>query len=94
MMGLGYPWWANYRASVAKDGDENRFDFPIPLRNSKQIAFSLSGLKNAVRVQIKELIDRQPDGLTKQDIADISASFQKAVKGYILTPRKTEKRIF
>jgi len=62
MMGLGYPGGPIIE-QLAKDGDENRFDFPIPLRNSKQIAFSLSGLKNAVRVQIKELIDRQPDGL-------------------------------
>ncbi|NPA61419.1 MAG: tRNA (adenosine(37)-N6)-threonylcarbamoyltransferase complex transferase subunit TsaD [Epsilonproteobacteria bacterium] len=88
MMGLGYPGGPIIE-QLAKDGDENRFDFPIPLRNSKQIAFSLSGLKNAVRVQIKELIDRQPDGLTKQDIADISASFQKAVKLHLL--QKTKK---
>ncbi|HHS92594.1 MAG TPA: tRNA (adenosine(37)-N6)-threonylcarbamoyltransferase complex transferase subunit TsaD, partial [Campylobacterales bacterium] len=54
MMGLGYPGGPIIE-KLAREGDENRFDFPIPLRNSKEIAFSLSGLKNAVRLAIEGL---------------------------------------
>ena len=49
MMGLGYPGGAIIE-QLALRGDENRFDFPVPLRNSKLIAFSLSGLNLGVKV--------------------------------------------
>ncbi len=52
MMGLGYPGGPLIEALALK-GDENRFDLPIPLRNSPLIAFSLSGLKNAVRLKVE-----------------------------------------
>jgi len=61
--------------------------FPVPLRNSKEIAFSLSGLKNAVRLAIKRL--GGAENLTKRDRCDISASFQRAVKLHLL--QKTKK---
>jgi len=85
MMGLGYPGGPIIEA-LARRGDENRFDFPVPLRNSPLIAFSLSGLKNAVRVQIEKLGE-----LSEQDRCDIAASFQKAVKLHLL---QKSKKIF
>jgi len=51
MMGLGYPGGPIIEA-LAKKGNETRFDLPVPLRNSPLIAFSLSGLKNAVRLKV------------------------------------------
>ncbi|WP_373028930.1 tRNA (adenosine(37)-N6)-threonylcarbamoyltransferase complex transferase subunit TsaD [Sulfurovum sp.] len=88
MMGLGYPGGPLIEALALK-GDENRFDLPIPLRNSPLIAFSLSGLKNAVRLQVEAL--GGIDGMREQDRADLSASFQKAVKLHLL---QKSKKIF
>jgi len=82
MMGLGYPGGVIIE-NFAKYGDDNKFDFPIPLRNSPLISFSLSGLKNAVRLQIEKCRDENGN-LSKEDISDISASFQKAIKLHLL----------
>ena len=88
MMGLGYPGGPLIEALALK-GDENRFDLPVPLRNSPLIAFSLSGLKNAVRLKVEEL--GGSEGMSEQDKADLSASFQKAVKLHLL---QKSKKIF
>jgi len=60
-------------------GDEERFDFTVPLINSNKIAFSYSGLKNQVRLKIEELKE-----LSYQDRCDISASFQKTATAHLL----------
>ncbi len=88
MMGLGYPGGPLIEALALK-GDENRFDLPIPLRNSPLIAFSLSGLKNAVRLKVEALGGSEE--MSEQDRADLSASFQKAVKLHLL---QKSKKIF
>ncbi len=88
MMGLGYPGGPLIEALALK-GDENRFDLPVPLRNSPLIAFSLSGLKNAVRLKVEAL--GGSEGMSEQDRADLSASFQKAVKLHLL---QKSKKIF
>lgn len=85
MMGLGYPGGPIIE-KLALKGNENAFDFPIPLRNSKLIAFSLSGLKNAVRLAIESL--GGSESLTEQNRCDIAASFQKAVKLHLLQKSK------
>ncbi len=78
MLGLGYPGGPVVE-EYAKKGDEDRFDFTIPLYNSNRLAFSYSGLKNQVRLAIESLGD-----LSKQDKADISASFQKTATLHLL----------
>ncbi len=83
MMGLGYPGGPIIE-SLAKKGDENRFKFTIPLKNSPRVAFSCSGLKNQIRLKIESLGE-----LTLQDKRDISASFQKTITEHIL--QKTRK---
>ena len=83
MLGLSYPGGPIVE-EYAKIGDENRFDFTIPLQNSPKIAFSYSGLKNQVRVAIEKL-----DKLTEQDRYDICASFQKIATAHLL--QKTKK---
>ncbi|RUM67574.1 MAG: tRNA (adenosine(37)-N6)-threonylcarbamoyltransferase complex transferase subunit TsaD [Sulfurospirillum sp.] len=82
MLGLGYPGGPIVEA-YAKSGDENRFDFTVPLGNSGKIAFSYSGLKNQVRLQIEALGD-----LTKQDQCDICASFQRVATAHLLQKLK------
>jgi len=89
MMGLGYPGGPLIE-SLAKDGNEDRFDFPVPLRNSPLIAFSLSGLKNAIRLQVEK--SKDIDGnINLKEQQDIAASFQKAVKLHLI---QKSKKIF
>jgi N6-L-threonylcarbamoyladenine synthase len=78
MLNLDYPSGAELE-KAARSGDENRFDFPLPLKGDPRLAFSFSGLKNSVRIAIESLglIDDQ----TK---ADIAASFQKAAIAHLL----------
>lgn len=88
MMGLDYPGGPIIE-KLAKEGDINRFPLPVPLINSKEIAFSLSGLKNAVRLTIEKLGGK--DKMTLQDKKDLSASFQNTVLKHLL---QKSKKIF
>ena len=86
MMGLGYPGGPIVEA-LAKEGDDKRFSFPIPLAKSPRMEFSYSGLKNAVRLEIEA---QSVDGvLSKEDQQDIAACFQKAATAHLL--QKTKK---
>jgi N6-L-threonylcarbamoyladenine synthase len=85
MLNLGYPGGPIIQ-EYAKKGDENRFNFPIPLKQSPKIEFSYSGLKNAVRVKILEL--EKQNKLSTQDKYDISASFQKIAVLHIIMKLK------
>ena len=79
MLGLGYPGGPIVE-ELARSGDEDRFDFTIPLLNSPKLAFSYSGLKNQVRLAIADLGDK----MSEQDRADICASFQKTATDHLL----------
>ena len=69
MMGLGYPGGPLIQ-ELAKDGDRLKYNFTVPLHQSPLIAFSYSGLKNAVRLAVEEA------GEEKQMYKDIAASFE------------------
>jgi N6-L-threonylcarbamoyladenine synthase len=77
MMGLGYPGGPLIQ-ELAKDGDRKRYNFTIPLSQSPKIAFSYSGLKNAVRLAVEKA--------DKDDYKDIAASFE-----HIATMHITQK---
>jgi len=82
MLELGYPGGPIIE-KLAQKGDENQIDFPIPLKQSPDIKFSYSGLKNAVRLAIME---------NKYSKEDIAASFQKAaIKHLIMKLKKLFK---
>ena len=83
MLNLGYPGGPIIE-QMAHKGNRDRFNFPVPLRNSKEIAFSLSGLKNAIRLQIEKL----GTSITAQDKCDIAASFELAVIKHLLQKSK------
>jgi N6-L-threonylcarbamoyladenine synthase len=74
MMELGYPGGPVIE-KLAKEGDEDRYPMPLPLSQSPLIAFSYSGLKNAVRLVSLEA--------EEEDYPDIAASFQKAAVGHL-----------
>jgi len=67
MMNLGYPGGPVIE-ELAKNGDRTRYNFTIPLSQSPLIAFSYSGLKNAVRVALQDA--------KESDYKDIAASFE------------------
>lgn len=79
MMNLGYPGGPVIE-KLAQNGDENRYSLPLPLSQSPLIAFSYSGLKNAVRLLTLEA--------TEEDYADIAACFQKAAVAHLLQKLK------
>lgn len=82
MLELGYPGGPIIQELSFK-GDNQKFDFPVPLRQSPKIEFSYSGLKNAVRVEIEKQGDLSDD--TK---ADICASFQRTAVEHIMQKLK------
>jgi len=78
LLGLGYPGGAILE-KFAKDGDPNKYKLPLPLQNDKvKNRFSYSGLKTAF-VRLFETI-KDP---TKQDIADLAASFQSVAFDHV-----------
>ncbi len=79
MMNLGYPGGPVIE-KIAKEGDENRYPMPLPLSQSPLVAFSYSGLKNAVRLVTLEAEEK--------DFPDIAASFQKAAVGHLIQKLK------
>ncbi len=82
MLGLGYPGGPVVE-KYAKNGDEMRFNFTVPLGQSPKIAFSYSGLKNQVRLQIEALGE-----MSEQDRADVCASFQRVATAHLLQKLK------
>ncbi len=69
MMGLGYPGGPAIQ-NLAKNGNRFAYNFTVPLHQSPLIAFSYSGLKNAVRLAVLDA-----DGDTTK-YPDIAASFE------------------
>ena len=88
MLNLGYPGGAMVE-SHAKNATAKNINFPIPLQN-KNLAFSFSGLKNAVRLKIDSLIspslaegvrgwvDSAKSQIQKSQINEICYGFQKS----------------
>lgn len=73
LLGLGHPGGPAVE-QAARSGNPERFAFPRPLKGEDRPDFSFSGLKTAVRQSANEIAP-----LSDADIADICASFQKAV---------------
>lgn len=73
MLGLPYPGGPEVE-KTAVGGDPQRFDFPRAMLNSKDFAFSFSGLKTSVLYTLQKL--GEPDAAT---LSDLCASFQTAV---------------
>lgn len=85
LLSLGYPGGPEVEKH-ALSGDPERFSFPRPLSAKKDLNFSFSGLKTAVRQTAQKIAP-----LSDQDVADICASFQAAIID-VLTNR-TQKMI-
>ncbi|MBA3678694.1 tRNA (adenosine(37)-N6)-threonylcarbamoyltransferase complex transferase subunit TsaD [Candidatus Saccharibacteria bacterium] len=89
LLGLPYPGGPAI-GKVAESGDANAYKFPVAKLGKDSLDFSFSGLKTAVLRQVQEITGFNPGALDAQNsqktyhldeqiVADIAASFQKAV---------------
>lgn len=73
LLGLGYPGGPAIE-KVAEAGDPARIALPKPMLGRPGADFSFSGLKTAVRLAAESIAP-----LSDQDVADLSAAFQRVV---------------
>lgn len=77
LLGLGYPGGA-LLAELAQTGDASRYALPTAMRQSGNLNVSYSGLKTACVRLFQELTQDGKQVLSKQEVADFAASFQRA----------------
>lgn len=84
ILGLGYPGGPEIER-VAASGNPSAYRFPRPLaRDHERLDLSFSGLKTALRYQVRPVgspVSEPPHGKT---LADLAASFQQAVVDSII----------
>jgi N6-L-threonylcarbamoyladenine synthase len=93
LLGLGYPGGPAIDR-VAREGNDRAIDFPIARMTHRdrnepdrpgRLDFSFSGIKTSVLRYVRQAAGRRPQdtgsetSLSRQEIADICASFQRAV---------------
>jgi N6-L-threonylcarbamoyladenine synthase len=78
LLGLPYPGGPAVER-CALDGDPARFHLPRPMIGRPEPDFSLSGLKTAIRLEAEKIAP-----ISRQDIADLCASFQAAITDTIV----------
>jgi tRNA N6-adenosine threonylcarbamoyltransferase len=82
LLGLAQPGGPEVE-KAAKSGDPERFKFPRPLLDRPDCDMSFSGLKTALR-RARDGLIAENGGLTKQDVADLSAGFQSAIRDVLV----------
>lgn len=80
LMGLPYPGGPQIQKIARNCANPTaaieRFSLPMPMKGRKELDFSFSGLKTAVRQNVEAL----PEGaLKREDIADLACAFQHSV---------------
>ena len=70
LMGLGYPAGRKID-ELARQGDPNRYQFPVSLLRDRPGKMSFSGIKTAIRV----FMEKHPEA----PLPDVCASYQKAI---------------
>jgi N6-L-threonylcarbamoyladenine synthase len=88
MLGLPYPGGPMIE-KLASEGDPKKFEFPIPFRESPDLAFSFSGLKTALRYKLQKMSAQE----VEREKANLAASFQNAVvDALVLIVRRALRR--
>ena len=92
ILGLTYPGGPSIQ-KAAEDGNADAFDFPKAFYHQSRLAFSFSGLKTAVLYEVKGQpgAHQQPPEMNSKRLADVAASFEKAVVDVIV--RKCEQAL-
>ena len=98
MLGLGYPGGPQIQ-KLALKGDDRAYDFSLPLKGTKRLEYSFSGLKNQVRLAFLELensripnensripseISSENSRISSQQKANIAASFERVACLHII----------
>lgn len=81
LLGLAYPG-GQALSRLAEQGRAQAYKFPRPLLHADNLDFSFAGLKTAVLVQVKLLMDTHGDDLARWPaglLADLAASTQAAI---------------
>ncbi len=81
MLNLGYPAGSAIE-KLAKKGNRNKYEFPLPMTKVHNFNLSYSGLKTAAKNKIKQL-KQQKVTMDTQFISDFCASFQEIVFEHI-----------
>lgn len=88
MLSLAYPGGPiieKYAEKYIKNPTQSTPTFPIPLKNTKELAFSFSGLKNAVRMKILQSQEEGVDIKSDEYRSEICYQFQYAACEHIIT---------
>ena len=88
LLGLGYPGGPEVEREALK-GDAQRFILPRPMLGRAEPDFSLSGLKTALRAEAEKVAP-----LSDTDVADLCASFQRAVVDVVTDRLHAGLRLF
>jgi N6-L-threonylcarbamoyladenine synthase len=74
MLGLGFPGGPAI-SRAAHDGDSDRYEFPVGLKNRNNLDFSFSGLKTSLLYKLKAM-DREQ---LQEELPHLAAGYQAAV---------------
>jgi len=80
LLGLGYPAGAVIERLAETVSHEDRYTFPRPMKYSKDLNFSFSGLKTSFYYYLKTISEEEKN----TNIAFLASSFQEAVFDIIL----------
>ncbi|PAF49809.1 tRNA (adenosine(37)-N6)-threonylcarbamoyltransferase complex transferase subunit TsaD [Helicobacter sp. 12S02232-10] len=84
MLSLGYPGGPIVEKYASLCPKNLAFPFPLPLKHSPDLAFSFSGLKNAVRLSILQAQEQGEDVTQESFIAKICAGFQQSACEHLI----------
>jgi N6-L-threonylcarbamoyladenine synthase len=74
MLGLGFPGGPAI-SKAAKNGDPARYEFPVGLKDKKNLDFSFSGLKTSLLYKLKAMDEEE----VREEIPHFAASYESAV---------------
>src|ERR687890_1232975 len=74
MLGLGFPGGPEI-SRAAREGDTNRYRFPVGLRDKNNLDFSFSGLKTSLLYKLKAM---DPERL-REELPHLAAGYEAAV---------------
>src|ERR687889_286413 len=74
MLGLGFPGGPAI-SKAARDGDRDRYDFPVGLKSKVNLDFSFSGLKTSLLYKLKAMDGEQ----LREELPHLAAGYEAAV---------------
>jgi N6-L-threonylcarbamoyladenine synthase len=74
MLGLGFPGGPAI-SKAARDGDRDRYDFPVGLKSKNNLDFSFSGLKTSLLYKLKAMDAEQ----VSEELPHLAAGYEAAV---------------